>query len=338
VLACRLDAKIQEKNIIEEELKGYEKDANFVYLNLSGNNGVNLKSSISGISDPNLKKLVVTNLDKLERMMSLVDTTTQVGKALEILKDNFLEKLKNYVTDKDNTDPELLQKLKIRKFVLIKKPKDITELTSFEDNMKTFSPCEEDLTNEHIGLVMFCYISLVFYLLSKGKPCEFILLYHCKSGQDRTGTFFAINQMVNQITTEKYDAIVQKILYGTSFLDIFFEYYSLTKKIEPIPSELKFCPEELKCLLQSKTVDSKINTKVELCYLRYLLFSYLMTTTSTGIPGIKWGLTNTNSLMRLYNKRKYDAGGALDNRYGYLLLSLPYYVLLLEGGSQQRGA
>ncbi len=336
ILACKLDSKIEEKNIIEKELMGY---GEYVYLNLSCNNGVNLKSSISGISDPQLKKLVANNLEKLEIMMGFISTMTEIGQALEKLKGNFLDKLKKYVTDKDNIDPELLEQLKIRKFVLIKKPKNTTELTSFEDNMKQFSPCEEDLTNEHIGLVMFCYVSLVFYLLSKGKPNEFMLLYHCKSGQDRTGTFFAINQMVNQITTEHYGDIITKILAGTSFVDLFFEYYSLTKKIKNVPEELKFCPENPKQILQKNTnEDSKINTKVELCYLRYLLFSYLMTITSTGIPGIKWGLTNTNLPMKLFNKRKYDAGGALDNRYGYLLIRKPEDVLLFEGGSQQRGA
>jgi hypothetical protein len=63
-----------------------------------------------------------------------------------------------------------------------------------------------------------------------------------------------------------------------------------------------------------------------------------MTITSTGIPGIKWGLTQTNFLLKGFNKREYDAGGAIDNRYGYLLVRIPENVLLFEGCSQRRGA
>jgi len=339
---CNLTEKVQEDTITRKEISGYLLE-NFAYLNMSCNNGVNLKGTISGISDEDLKRKIDQHIDRLKEWTTDTKLDCKFLEILDKLKNNFefFERFKKYVSDKVNIDNELQEQLKIRKFVLRKKPKDKAELISFEDNMTKFSPCEEDLTNEHIGLVMFCYISLIFYLLSKGLKENFILLYHCKSGQDRTGTFFAINQMVNQITTENYDEIISKILQGTSFIDIFFEYYSLTKKIEPIPEELKFCPKEpekLKCLLQSKTVDSKINTKVELCYLRYLLFSYLMTITSTGIPGIKWGLTKTSVIMKLYNKRNYDAEGALDNRYGYLLLSSEIFVLLFEGGSQRRGA
>ncbi len=318
---CFVTEKSEEDKIIRKEITGYASD-NFAYLNMSCNNGVNLKRNISSISDTALKLLISQHIDKLEKWITDADLDCEIQEILNKLKNNdgFFQKLRKYVADKDNLDPKLLEQLKIRKFVLRKKPKEQTQLLNFNDNMKQFSPCEEDLTNEHIGLVMFCYVSLIFYILSKSKPSEFILLYHCKSGQDRTGTFFAINQMVNQITTEHYVDIVKKILSGTSFVDIFFEYYSLTKKIIPIPPELKFCPDDPSRILHENTRDDKINKEVELCYLRYLSFSYMITLTSTGIPGIKWGLTKTSLAMRPFNRRKYDTGGAIDNRYGFLLL------------------
>ena len=64
----------------------------------------------------------------------------------------------------------------------------------------------------------------------------------------------------------------------------------------------------------------------------------MITLTSTGIPGIKWGLTKTSLAMRPFNRRKYDTGGAIDNRYGYLLLNYPDVVLYFEGASKMRGA
>ena len=106
--------------------------------------------------------------------------------------------------------------------------------------MGEYSPCLEDVTNESIRLVMFCYISLIFYILSVNYPNEYILLYHCKSGQDRTGTVFAINQMVNEITKEKYEKIIELIMAGTSFIDIFIEFYSLNPNDYKISKTKKF--------------------------------------------------------------------------------------------------
>jgi hypothetical protein len=334
---CKLNIKIAEQKTVEEELNGYNVN-NFIYLNLPCNNGVNLTGAIAGISDPKLKKIINDNLTKLEKLMNIPESKNPIlHKVLVKLKDNFFEKLKKYVTDKDNYEPYLLQELKIRKFVIREIPKLETEFKNFDDYMKKFSPCEEDLTNEHIGLVMFCYLSLIFYILSKSEQNKYILLYHCKSGQDRTGTFFAINQMVNEITTKNYDNIVKKIINGSSFIDIFFEFYSLTKKNINIPQEKKNCPNDPKTLLLATTEESRINKDVELCYLRYLLFTYLMTITSTGVPGIKWGLTNNQILMRPFNNRKYDTKDAIDNRFGYLCLRVPNTVNAFEGASKMRG-
>ena len=185
---------------------------------------------------------------------------------------------------------------------------------------------------------MFCYISLIFYILSVNYPEQYILLYHCKSGQDRTGTVFAINQMVNEITREKYDDIIKEIEKGTSFVDIFIQFYSLTPSEYKISKEKKFCPKDPKSELSSKTVESTINKKVELCYLRFLLFSYIITITSTGCPGIKWGIFNKESFLKQFDKRTYDTGSSVGNRIPFLLLLDPFVVLSLVGASDMRGS
>jgi tetratricopeptide (TPR) repeat protein len=79
---------------------------------------------------------------------------------------------------------------------------------------------QDEWLSKHYLNVSWCYLKIKefdkaivairkSYFLSKNKPDEYILLYHCKSGQDRTGTFYAINQMVNQITTEKIKEITK---------------------------------------------------------------------------------------------------------------------------------
>ena len=143
--------------------------------------------------------------------------------------------------------------------------------------------------------------------------------------------------MVNQITTQHYDTIVSQIMAGNSFIDIFYEFYSLTKENKPIPQEKKYCPEKPKEVLIVNIKDQNINKDVELCYLRFLLFSYMMTITSTGVPGLKWSLTNTQFGISSVDKRKYDTNSSVDNRFPYLLLEKPIYAVMFEGASKMRG-
>ena len=328
--------KVNENEIIHNEIKGYSVE-NIVYLNMACNNSVNLTKNLSAVSDKELIKKLVAYLDKLE-------TWLEDDVILQNLRDNgnFFEKFKKNVLENDGSDKDLLTQLSIKKFVLKEKFKekdiiDIGDLKNFIDNdMTQFSPCEEDLTNENIRLVMFCYISLIFYILSINYPGRYILLYHCKSGQDRTGTFYAINQMVNEITKDKYDEIINEIEEGKSFIDIFKTYYSLTKQYEEYKTTEKICPPNPKDVLEKE--EENINKTVELCYLKYLLFSYNITTTSTGCPGLKWGLANKQFFLQSFDKRTYKTGSAIDNRFPYLLLGNPYYARLFHGASEQRGS
>jgi hypothetical protein len=318
--------KGNENSIAHVEIEGYFEDGNIVYLNMQCNNSVNLSKNLSVVSNEILRK-------KLEAYFERLDSWLIGYEVLERLRnnDNFFDKLKENVLYNFSSDPELVRKLSLQRFVLTKKFEgEDVDPEKLKDLMGEYSPCLEDVSNENIRLVMFCYVSLIFYILSVNNPNEYILLYHCKSGQDRTGTVFAINQMVNEITREKYGEIIALIMAGTSFVDIFIEFYSLTPKDYKISKEKKICPKNPKSELQ-------INKKVELCYLRFLLFSYIITITSTGCPGIKWGIFNKESIIKLFDKRTYDTGSSVGNRFPFLLLNSTY-VQLFIGASVMRGS
>jgi hypothetical protein len=336
--------KVIENEIVHKEIIGYSSNPEIVYLSMPCNNSVNLVDNISVISKEELVPI-------LEKYFDTLGTWLLDDPILKKLKenDNFFEKFKNNVLKNNSLDIDLLKKLSINRFVLKKKSEKsgkIGTLKNFIDtDMEELSPCLEDLTNENIRLVMFCYISLIFYILSKNNRNKYILLYHCKSGQDRTGTFNAINQMVNEITKKEgnYQQIIELINNKTSFIDIFIQFYSLTPTeyikediIEKKVYEKKFCPITPRFNLVS--LNKKINKEVELCYLRYLLLSYIITITSTGCPGLKWNLINNNILFKFIDKRTYDTGSSISNRFPYLLLSNPFYALLFEGASEKRGS
>lgn len=332
VLCIAAPDKKSENNIIKEEIEGYHQTENIVYLNMSCNNNVNTPSIASVMSEDYKDKLKVC----FERIEKWIEDSG--NDALKNLKKNntFFEKFKKNVLDNDFTDPYLVNQLNIKKFVLKEEIKQKADtLKSLLDNdPKKYTPCEVELKNENIRLVMFCYISLIFYIFSREKigGKEYILLYHCKSGQDRTGTFYAINQMVNEITTKHYDPIITYInTPGTNFIDLFKHYYSLTRKFTSLfnPATLKEdCPKD-KTILNTKIETNskdKINKDVEACYLKYLLFSYNITLTSTGCPGLKWSLAHKKLMT------------SVDNKFPYLLLTDPYSVILFEGASSMRGS
>ena len=316
VLCIAAPDKKSENDIIKEEISGYHSSDNIAYLNMSCNNNVNVSKSLSAISKDYKDKLEGC-LEKIENWIKDSNNDT-----LKKLKDQntFFEKFKKNILDNDFTDPYLVKQLSIKKCVLEEKIKqkadiDTDTLKSLLDNNPKYTPCDVELKNENIRLVMFCYISLIFYIFSREKigGKEYILLYHCKSGQDRTGTFYAINQMVNEITTKHYPKIIEDINSKTyiDFIEIFKKYYSLTIEINSTDK------------INSTDI---INKEVEECYLKYLLFSYNITLTSTGCPGLKWSLAHKT------------LGTYIHNRFPYLLLKDPYSVILFEGASSMRGS
>ena len=177
----------------------------------------------------------------------------------------------------------------------------------------TVDKANVQMSKEVCRLIMFCYISLIMYLLSiHDATHEYILLYHCKSGQDRTGTFYAINQMVNEVTTERYTEIIIDIdkinndgFSNYTFVDIYDKYFSPKPKTK-IETEI-----------ETKRIDNLYNI-----IFKHLLFSYYVNLTSTGFPGIKWSLGQSTS----------------ENRFSYLLLRNAEDARAFEGASMLRGA
>jgi hypothetical protein len=360
VTFCKLaGGKKNESKMIHNEIDGYN-DPDIVYLNMPCNNSVNLNPNLSAISDKeNLEKLdkyfdrlkvwLTETIDKTpiiigETPIIIGETPITIGTILYKLinNDNFFEKFKSNV--KNNDTNELKEKLAIKKFVIKEKiVNDELTMEQFIKDFKKYSPCEEDLTNENIRLVMCCYISLIFFLLSKDKPNTYILLYHCKSGQDRTGTFYAINQMVNEITQNNYDKIIIDINNNKTFIEIFYKYYSLTQQINTrtsyyitsMKSTKKYCP----TIFEADKDYKIINEYVKKCYLKYLFFSYNITITSTGCPGLKWSLGNKNLPIKYYDKRDYFSllDSAVDNRFPYLLTENPLIAWFFKGASDMRG-
>jgi hypothetical protein len=325
-------AKVSENDIIKKEINDYS-TSNTVYFNMSCNNNVNMPNALTVIGS----SFRLNQNNYFIRLSHWIDESRSI--ILKKLRDNtimkksFFERFKENVLDNNYDDEYLVSELSIKKFVVkqeIKTDTDnpILELILKKD--KEITKCEVDLTKENIRLVMFCYISLIFYFLSRENPDQYILLYHCKSGQDRTGTFYAINQMVNEITTKYYSDIVNAINFNINFLDIFRRFYSLirTPYKDKEMSKNEYCYDNLE-EQQKKITDKKktdINKEVESCYLKYLLYSYNITLTSTGCPGLKWGLGSKK------------AGISLSNNFPYLLLTEPYLAILFEGASSMRGS
>lgn len=273
--------KTKEYDIIDNEIEQYSAIENVVFMNMSINNNVNsgditTKSCLSTDTD-NYCKNIFHFLIRLNKWCT--DCNNQSITKLLRFWDNFVS---NVTT---NTIP------------INMKPYCDSILTHTVDNANV------KMSNEVCRLIMFCYISLIMYLLSiHDATNEYILLYHCKSGQDRTGTFYAINQMVNEVTTERYTDIIADIENDNiTFVDIYDKYFSPKPKSETESIE-------------------RINNLYTIIY-KHLLFSYYVTLTSTGFPGIKWNL-----------------GKSTENQFSYLLLRNAEDARAFEGASMLRGA
>jgi hypothetical protein len=184
----------------------------------------------------------------------------------------------------------------------------IFETIKESDDIKKY--VKEDKSREIFRYYMFCFISLVYLLLNESNPDTYIIAYHCKSGQDRTGTFFAINQYCNYVFIKNKVNILNdlqpivsenikkhnKLYTNNILLDVFS---ILIKYFKPNPIYTEY----------------------------YLIQSYLITWYSTGIPGIKWNLGEKK--VGFLN---------IENKFAHLLTQNESNAKLLEGFSQKRGS
>lgn len=277
--------KSQEYEIIRSEINAYKDSENIFYMNASINSNVRLLSRLSSLKEAQKENYAILSqsMEKLKNWMDKFDGDAEIKILLRVLSKDF-QYFKESILD--NKIPENKE---YKNYFNGKKVK------VFNDNKEVhFELCR---------FAMFCYISLIFYLFSIGANEKYMLLYHCKSGQDRTGTFYAINQMVNEITKNKYVEIKSKLLNELStvncpFLAIFKLYFSFD--------------------------GTNQEEYYNLCA-KHLLLSYGITFSSTGFPGIKWSLGRSG------------LGISTENRFGYIMLKKPEDAFEYEGASMVRG-
>lgn len=320
VIQKAMKNKCFETEIIETENDYYKQCENIVFINMSINNNVNwnITSTCSSSENKwrNYCKSFGVYLYKLKQWCELVETESTPSIATKALL-QLLQFWPNFETNiVENKIPDELKKY----------CNSITTHTFKNDN--------DNLPNEVCRLIMVCYISLIVYLLniSNCQNYEYILMYHCKSGQDRTGTFYAVNQMVNEITDKYYNFIIKSIYNGNSFEKIYDIFYNM------------------KCTLDKVLLSKELYESI----IRHMLFSYLVTYTSAGVPGIKWhlGKKHEQSPYRLgFNMFKSIISSVIpdnitkfltmihsENRFPYLLFETPEIAKLFEGCSSLRGA
>jgi hypothetical protein len=379
--------KCKEGPIIEIENSYYKDMSDIIFINMSIN--INVNTGFIGASCNTLNTYltycenVKSYLTKLKGWCDDVKEKSQNIKHLLMFWDEFSTNVTN------NEIPASLKK--------------------YCDDVKadTLTEKQAQLPNEVCRLIMFCYISLIIYELNiVDSVHEYVLMYHCKSGQDRTGTFYAINQMVNEITNTYYSEIVHKIsqmtrivfegpllskgkvfksnnkryfkLYNTGLLERYAEdnqnnvrgshYIGKNTNIDITNNTLsiKDTSLSLEYILSGENIysfkdklnlvkDKNVNAKQDISFkdiydifynpkriipgesyitpdalykiiMKHMLFSYFVTYTSAGVPGIKWNLENRSRIFKT------------ENRFSYLLLPDPETAKLFEGGSKLRGS
>ena len=180
-------------------------------------------------------------------------------------------------------------------------PSEFKNHPHLNQKIPTLKHSNQNIIREICRYYIICFLILVHNLLVlDGQNVH--LLYHCKSGQDRTGTFYAINQMCLHIFfTKKNDILesINKLNSKSTHMDIlnllinYFSFIDITNK-------------EL---------------------LEFNLYpSYLITWFSTGVPGLKWSL----------GKSEYTI--IVENRFAYMITPTVNSAVLFEGKSAIRGS
>ena len=268
-------AKANETMILRTEMEQYSMDNNYgkdqyrVFLNMSINNNVNFGEDAKYIKsasiqqEPAFRNMADKNVENLGNWISTLignfntnNNRTKYGSDLKSVYNakKCLTILYNKFYNQNFRENILLNKIPES----LKQNPFINKLRQALDGKKEV---QVNVASEVTRLIMFVYLSVIIYLMNyisqkEGKR-ETVLLYHCKSGQDRTGTLYAVNQMVNEVLTNNYDRIIGDINADSNFdfIKLYENYFENTTA----------------CI-------------------KYLLFSYNVTFISTGFPGLKWGL------------------------------------------------
>lgn len=272
--------KFGETKIAMTELQQYTED-NIVFLNMAINNNVNFPSNSMG-NNTDLRPLIEQNFSKLDTLIDNIsanrnNNSRNTRRALKILYESFKDFFKNNIIE-NKIPAGIFNNVKITK--------------------QSVLGANTDMSNENCRLIMFVFISLIFYLISLLENEKYILLYHCKSGQDRTGTLYSINQMVNERTSQKFVNIIGTINSKNNNLNFIKDIY-----------DTFYSP----------------NSDIFTLYARFLLFSYNVAYVSSGFPGLKWNLGGKKMLI-----------GPVENKFPYLMLKNVNDAVAFEGASACR--
>ena len=274
-IVCKIGKKDKETAIIRSEIETFSPEPNIVYFNCSINSNVN--RSYTGKSSIDL-----TFINKLKGWIDLIKS--------DILKIKAKKLFNTFLTDIvafdlfNNQTPDLF--------------KNHPHLNT---KIPTLKHGEQLILREGIRYYLICFLILIHNLLIlDGQNVK--LLYHCKSGQDRTGTFYAINQMCLHVFFTKKTEILEDInklddtTTHTDILNLLIKYFSY--------------------------IDTNNKTLFEF----NLYPSYLITWFSTGVPGLKWSLGKTEKTI------------LVENRFAYMITPNVISAVLLEGKSSIRGS
>ena len=272
--ACKLVAKdkVEETKIIISEIESYRTNQDVCFFNASINNNVN-SGSTSVLKLPNSQVF----FKRLEGWINELTLDSEIKKCLikylnEIIKIDLSE----------NKSPREIEK---------NISKDMVQTVSKQKSIK------RELVR-YYTLCFFCLLQNIFIHFGK---ISIILAYHCKSGQDRTGTMCAINQTCNYIFSTKFSEIKTKL-----------------ENRDNINSNINFFRSIFETFFRPMNIIS---------FLQYNLYpSYVITWASTGIPGLKWQLGKT------------EFGVSIENKFAYILTENVETALVLEGGSNLRGS
>lgn len=276
-LTSDLNAKQKEMEIVKSEIEFYKDKPNVVFFHLLLNAMVNNERSLT--------------IDKSEGLRGLISNPTE--NAMKIFEDRFESWIRNI--------PHVgifLSKIYKNTFAPEMKTNDVpknlnTILTeNFADRLMltNVNGANKQLVREFARYYVTCFLCLIQNILS--DTSNIILAYHCKSGMDRTGTFYAINQMVTSV-------------YNTNKYQIMRELKSLatSQAANSYNCNLE-CERLFMTQVMRKYFDNVLNAEL---LQKHMYMAYLVTWLSTGIPGIKWSLG------------KSAMGFSLENGFSYLV-------------------
>jgi hypothetical protein len=320
--------KVLETNVIRAELEAFHNDSNICYIPTSINNNVNRKENGVFSSGSIEHKRVSDDIELLGRWIyQITRINGVVHEKVEIIKTMLRRYLMSFVKY------ELLYNKTKYMYInkdgafsndasssLFKRLMDITLNIYDGSSIKT-----KTVYREPSRYYTICFISLLHNIFSRSNV-DVVLMYHCKSGQDRTGTLFAINQMCNHVISTNFTEICDSIILTVdTSIDPKSAYSSWPENAQKdICMNLAFANSVIVRFFKPECVE-KISQLA-------LVISYIITFYSTGIPGIKWGLGDKKFKQSVQNIHAYllmeNNKNALESK------SLPRRF---EGASKLRG-